>query len=637
MSKKEGEITPDLLDKDIEGFSSFDLDSRLLRAVAKLGYSHPTLVQAKAVPLALQGKDILARARTGSGKTAAYCLPIVQKILLAKENASTPPSTRALILVPTRELAEQVHRHITELTLYCSKEVTSVNLATADANVASHRAILAEFPDIVVSTPSKVLAHLEAQSLVLKESLESLVIDEADLILSYGYDDDLRNILAYLPKIYQSYLMSATLTPDVDKLKQLVLRNPAILKLTESDTPSDSELVQYFIRTPEHDKFLLTYFILKLRIHPFGTGKCIIFVNDIDRCYKLKLFLEQFGVKCCTLNSELPLKSRYHIVQEFNRGIYDYIIATDEGGDLRGIEVESDNEEEEAEEGEGTAEADGAKAGEDEEGESSTTTSKKRKQSDSESKSKTKKRRKTKDSEYGVSRGVDFQNVQAVINFDLPKSSRSYMHRVGRTARGVGNKGWALSFIMPEDDKEVVEPRRKKKGKDVEVVVKKQIITDEDVFKRVEKKQAALGRSLSPYQFDMSQVEGFRYRTEDALRAVTRTAIKEARLKELKQEILNSEKLKAHFEDNPTDLQALRHDKPLHPARVQPHLKHIPDYLMPKRTSAAGASVGHVPFRMQKRRRPGGKKGNFGKKGGKASSSVQKRKADPLKSFSYSG
>ncbi|KAJ3055499.1 ATP-dependent DNA/RNA helicase, partial [Rhizophlyctis rosea] len=332
MSIKDSDITPDLLDRDVEGFSSFDLDTRLLRAIAKLGYSHPTLVQAKAVPLALQGKDILARARTGSGKTAAYCMPIVQKILLAKENSSAPPASRALILVPTRELAEQVHRHIQELTSYCSKEVVSVNLATADANVAAQRPILAEHPDIIVSTPSKVLAHLEAETLILRESMESLVIDEADLILSYGYDDDLRKILSFLPKIYQSYLMSATLSPDVDKLKQLILRNPAILKLTESDSPTDSTLTQYTIPTTQKDKFLLTYFILKLRIHPFGTGKCIIFVNDIDRCYKLKLFLEQFGVKCCCLNSELPLKSRWNIVQEFNRGVYDYIVATDEGG-----------------------------------------------------------------------------------------------------------------------------------------------------------------------------------------------------------------------------------------------------------------------------------------------------------------
>ncbi|RKO85649.1 P-loop containing nucleoside triphosphate hydrolase protein, partial [Blyttiomyces helicus] len=357
-------------------FAPLDLDPRLLRALAKLGFAHPTLVQAKAVPLAMQGRDILARARTGSGKTAAYCMPIVQKILSAKE------AVRALILVPTRELAEQVHRHIRDLTLYCSKEISSVNLASADVSLTNQKPILAEKPDIIVATPSKILAHLEAEvRSIFFHSLESLAIDEADLILSYGYDEDVRKTLGFLPKIYQSYLMSATMSSDVDKLKQLVLRNPAILKLEEGKEEEDL-LTQYIVKCPENDKFLLTLFILKLRIHPFGTGKCIIFVNDIDRCYRLKLFLEQFGIRACTLNAELPLKSRYHIVQEFNRGIYDFIIATDEG-------------------------------------------------------------------KYGVARGIDFRNVQAVVNFDLPHSARAYMHRVGRTARGVGNRGWALSFVAP--------------------------------------------------------------------------------------------------------------------------------------------------------------------------------------------
>ncbi|KAJ3282095.1 ATP-dependent DNA/RNA helicase, partial [Borealophlyctis nickersoniae] len=615
-----------------------------------LGFTHPTLVQAKAIPLALEGKDVLARARTGSGKTAAYCLPILQKILGGKESGATETAgVRALMLVPTRELAEQVHRHIKDMTLYCSKEVVSVNLATADASVGNHGSLLAANPDVIVSTPSKVLAFLDNGSLTLKDSLESLVIDEADLILSYGYDEDVRKILGYLPKIHQSYLMSATLTSDVDKLKQLVLRNPAILKLEESTTAASSLLTQYFIRSRDRDKFLLTYFILKLRIHPFGTGKCIIFVNDIDRCYKLKLFLEQFGVKCCTLNSELPVKSRYHIVQEFNRGVYDYIIATDEGGELRGVEVESEdekdeeggeknedeeekkekNEDEEEEKGDDEEED---KASEEETTEAPTTGKKRHASSDAPSQSSkqtSKRRKRTKDTEYGVSRGIDFQNVQAVINFDMPKSSRSYMHRVGRTARGVGNRGWALSFVIPEEEEDVAIPQVKK-AKKAPAQVKIPKVKDEDVFKRVEKKQGALGRKITPYQFDMTQVEGFRYRVEDALRAVTRAAIKEARVKELKQEILNSQKLKAHFEDNPTDLQALRHDKPLHPARVQSHLKHIPDYLMPKKSvTATSGSVGHVPFRMEKRRR-NAKGGRGGKSAG-----VQRRKADPLKSFSF--
>lgn len=329
------------------------------------------------------------------------------------------------------------------------------------------RPLLAEKPDVIISTPSKILAHLNASHVDLSESLDSLVIDEADLILSYGYDEDMKAILALLPPIYQSYLMSATMSPDVDELKQLVLRNPAVLKLEEANDPH--LLTQYVVRCTEQDKYLLTFFILKLKVHPFGSGKCILFVNSIDRCYRLKLFLEQFGVKCCTLNSELPLKSRFHIVQEFNRGVYDFIIATDESGDLKFKEVDSDEEDEE------DVSKDGTQGTEESKAETSDEPTKKRQK-------KTKK--KSKDLEYGVSRGIDFKNVQAVINFDVPRTSRSYMHRVGRTARGVGNKGFALTFL--EEDAETAAPVGKGTTSD------KRVITQGSVFKRIEKRQTRM-------------------------------------------------------------------------------------------------------------------------------------------------
>ncbi|KAK9703083.1 ATP-dependent DNA/RNA helicase, variant 2 [Basidiobolus ranarum] len=566
-----------------QGFASFDLDDRLLRAISKVGFSNPTLIQSKAIPLALSGKDILARARTGSGKTAAYCLPTLEKLLKKKESlAPADPdfvATRALILVPTRELAEQVTDHIKKLISYCSKEVSVVNIA-GNIPVQLQKPILAEKPDIIVATPSRVLAHLETNSLNLKETLETLVIDEADLVLSFGYEEDVRKILTHLPKIYQSFLMSATLTKDVESLKALILRNPAILKLEEEKDDIDN-LTQYCVKCSENDKYLLIYVILKLRLIK---GKCVLFVNDIERCYRLKLFLEQFSIKSCTLNSELPLNSRYHIVQEFNKGIYDYIIATDESA-LQG-EKDSDDEESEPEE---DVVADDKDTPEEEE--------------DNESaKKKTSKRKKAHrpDKEYGVSRGVDFQNVAAVINFDFPKSAKSYTHRVGRTARG-GQKGMSLSFVVTKEEG------------------KKNTTDDETVFARVEKQQESDGATIKPYLFDMKQVEGFKYRIEDALRAVTRVAVKEARIKELKHEILHSDKLKAHFEDKPKDLAYLRHDKPLHPSRVQSHLKHVPEYLMPKIAGPAAGdnantSLGHIPFKKNDGKRRGGKQKFSGNK-----------------------
>jgi ATP-dependent RNA helicase DDX56/DBP9 len=491
-------------------------------------------------------------------------------------------AVRALILVPTRELSEQVYRYVQNLTMYASKEVTVANIGTTDVSlnnqrfvgyisstwkqtkvnvVSRFRPILQEKPDIIVSTPSRILSHIEAGNVDLKETLESLVIDEADLILSYGYDEDVQKILSHLPRIYQSYLMSATLTSDVQQLKQLILRNPAILKLEEGEGgvgPDGEELLtQYQVQCSDKDKFLLTYFLLKLRIHPFGTGKCIIFVNDIDRCYKVKLFLEQFGIRCCTLNSELPLKSRYHIVQEFNRGIYDIIIATDEGGQLHG-EVDSDNEDnedaEEQEDNSDPVEIENEVEGTEQNDNAAEITSGSKKRAAESTKQPPAKKAKNqkqgkfqKDSEYGVSRGIDFQNVQSVINFDLPTSSRSYMHRIGRTARGVGNKGWALSFVVPTDLAPVAVIHKNKPAEEQKILPG---MFDEDVFEKIVKKQEAIGRKILPFVFDMEQVDGFKYRVEDAIKAVTKTAVKEARLKEIKQEIINSEKLKvksAHY------------------------------------------------------------------------------------------
>ncbi|KAF9218629.1 DEAD-domain-containing protein [Gyrodon lividus] len=623
-------------------FSSFShlLDARILRALADMGFARPTLVQAKAIPIALENHDILARARTGSGKTAAYCIPVLQKILSAKSNlSSVDPSyqaTRALILVPTRELSEQVYICLQSLLTYCDRVAAISNAASG---TASHlqRTLLADKPDIVIATPSRALGLLQSKTLSLS-FLESLVIDEADLILSYGHDEDVRQIFggAYFPKVYQSFLMSATMTDDVETLKGLALRSPVILKMEEGEDEA-ALLTQYSVRCSEVDKFLLTYVILKLRLIK---GKCILFVNDIDRCYRLKLFLEQFSIKSCVLNSELPLNSRYHTVQEFNKGVYDYIIATDESGG----KTEQDTDQEDDEEEQQQQARDGNAGQEDDmiplqpkplpstsEAEVCITSSKKRKRSRSPqpglSKSLKRKHKKASDKEYGVTRGVDFVDVACVLNFDLPISSRSYTHRVGRTARA-GHTGMSLSFVVPKDQW----------GKNKVVGCLESAKSDEVVFAKIEREQAARGSKIKEYKFDMHQAEAFRYRMEDALRSVTRSAIKEARIKELKTEILNSEKLKAHFEDNPLDLEYLRHDKPLHPTRIQSHMKHIPKYLLPRIAPVAGTEGGEttssepkVSFAPFKKTSIRGR-GQRGGRGG-ASSGRGKKKSNPLKKF----
>ncbi|TEY83168.1 hypothetical protein BOTCAL_0025g00290 [Botryotinia calthae] len=576
-------------------FASLGLDARLLQGIAKQNFQSPTLVQSKAIPLTLEGRDILARAKTGSGKTAAYLLPILHSILKRKELSSTQCTT-ALILVPTRELADQVYKTVESFTAFCAKDVRAVNL-TQRVSDAVQRSLLADSPDIVIATPARASLNANTSALSLA-NLTHMVIDEADLVLSYGYDEDLQNVAKIMPKGVQTVLMSATLTSEVETLKGLFCRNPEVLKLEEAEDEGEG-VSQFVVKCAEDEKFLLTYVIFKLKLIK---GKCIIFVGDIDRCYRLKLFLEQFGTRSCILNSQLPVNSRIHVVEEFNKNVYDIIIASDEH------EVLGDEDEPKSEDAE-EVEADDA----DEEKEDA-------KDAKKETKQPSKKKQKTgkKDKEYGVSRGIDFKNVACVLNFDLPTSSKSYTHRIGRTARA-GQTGMALSFVIPS------EKYRKHKPTSIESAK-----NDEKVLAKIVKHQAKKGKEVKPYNFDMKQVDAFRYRMGDALRAVTSIAVQEAKTREIRQELMKSDKLKRHFEENPGDLYHLRHDGELRPARVQAHLKHVPDYLLPKegKKGITGGDVGFVGMHKTTENRI-----RKARAANKAKGRGKGRKSDPLKTF----
>ncbi|RGP62799.1 ATP-dependent rna helicase dbp9 [Fusarium longipes] len=564
-------------------FVDLGLDPRLLQAIAQQKFAKPTLVQRKAIPLALNGQDVLAKADCGSGKTAAYLLPLLSTILKRKATDSTAFTT-ALILVPTRELADQVAKAIEQFASFCAKDISTAKL-TDKVSSKVQRALLSVSPDIVISTPATAWQNVNSSALSI-DKLTHLILDEADLVLSYGYSEDLENLSRSVPKGVQVMMMSATLSDEVDTLKGIFRRDPTLLDLKEKEAEGEG-ITQFVAKCGEDEKFLLAYVIFKLKLIK---GKCIIFVSDIDRCYRLKLFFEQFGIRSCILNSELPLNSRVHVVEEFNRHVYDIIIAADEKNEMLG------DEEDPAE-----AENDTKKGTEDDDAET-------------EAKRPKKKAKKSKggDKEYGVSRGVDFKKVSAVINFDLPTTASAYTHRIGRTARA-GQTGMALSFVVP---KELYRKHMPTSTPACE--------NDEKVMARIIRQQAKRDKEVKPYNFNMKQVDPFRYRMNDALRAVTKVAIREARTRELRQELLKSEKLKRYFEENPTELSHLRHDGELRTARQQAHLKHIPEYLLPKDgKQALTGDVGFVALRKDKKGK--GKKGRGFK--------VGSRKRDPLKTF----
>lgn len=204
------------------------------------------MIQERAIPLILEGKDVLARARTGSGKTGAYVLPILQKLLVIK-NTAREQSIRALILAPSKELCHQILKNVLELSSSCSKDMKAIDLTSTNC-AATLKSLLAEKPDIIVTTPTRVLSHMQKKNLEVKDSLEFVVIDEADLIFSFGYQDDVKKLIGFLPNLCQSILASATLSEDVVALKNMVLHNPVILKLQEPLIPSACQLAHYVIR-----------------------------------------------------------------------------------------------------------------------------------------------------------------------------------------------------------------------------------------------------------------------------------------------------------------------------------------------------------------------------------------------------
>lgn len=517
MSEKASEQSSDE-EQDNVDFYEMGLDDRILKAIAVLGWSSPTLIQEKAIPLALDGNDILARARTGSGKTAVFAIPVIDKILKHKQkHPFEERKTQALIIAPSKELCHQLREHIGKLTVYCLREVKCVDVASGEVNEIKPL-LVATCPDIIVGTPAKLLAHIQAGSIGdIKKSLASFVMDEADLLFSFGFEEDMQRLIEKsIPKQgCQSFLVSATLNADVLNLKKLALRKPVIIKLEEPELPRCDQLVQYHISCQEDEKFVILVALIKLNLL---RGRTIIFVESLKRCYKLKLFLEQFAIRSCLLNPELPVATRCNVVDQFNKGVYNQIIACDE------------------------------KCVHDPTARRKATTGSKNNMS-----------KKVKlDKDYAVARGIDFQSVSNVINFDFPTTVTAYVHRVGRTARALNSvnsnitEGTVLSFVAQDEQK---------------------------YFNKV---KTAFGdaTNFKPYSFKMEELEAFKYRAKDAIRAVTKDVIRAARLKEIQAELRNSERLRSFLKINPNDVELLKHDRTI--KRVtQTHLQDVPDYIIP--------------------------------------------------------
>ena len=558
-----------------DGWMTLGLDPRLLRALTKKRYRAPTAVQSQAIPLVLEGKDVVARAHTGSGKTAAYLLPAIHKIVTSGDAAmgGAPPSNpRALVLVPTRELAHQVKKEAAFLLGKCAPSLRAGELPAAGCASAVLREFAGAPPEILIATPARAAECVRENlfpSGALASGLELLVLDEADLLLSFGYEEDIKKVVDACEKGVQCMLLSATAGEELARLESLVLQHPVRLDVSArpeilggagagDDEKKDGgpDIAHRVLDVRAKDKLLTCMSLLRLGV---CRRKTLVFVKDPDSAVRLRLFLDKFGVPCCALHAELPANSRAHILQEFNRGVYDYMIAAADGE--RGEEAgrtEDASSRGPTDDGVDANHDANHESDDDSDAEASKASRASRKKKSDESLSAPtrggKKRR--GDAEFGVARGVDFKDVRTVINFDVPPSASAYLHRVGRTGRA-GKSGTAITLVSPAETPafEAVKTALARDGGDA---------------------GAAAAAAMAPFSgLKAEAVESLRYRAEDAARSVGKTAVREARVRELRAELLNSERLAAHFEDNPEDLNLLKHDvslakQPPTPAPVAP-------------------------------------------------------------------
>lgn len=327
-SKKQLDLVNQL--QEMTTFDQLRLSRPLLKALSEMGFTKPTPVQMNTIPPALKGRDICASAITGSGKTAAFILPILERLLYRNAAARV---TRVLILMPTRELAVQCHSVITNLAKY-TNGITAA-LITGGMNAKKQEMDLRAIPDIIVATPGRVLDHiLNTRSFDLGD-IEILVLDEADRLLELGFMEQLEQVIKSCPPSRQTLLFSATMTAKVDDLASLSLKNPARLSVDPMFQVA-RKLTQEFVRVRsglERDKESL---LLSLCTRTFKS-KVIVFCTHKKTAHRLKIIFSIAELNAVELHGDLTQEQRFDSLETFRDGKADFMIASDVAS--RGLDV----------------------------------------------------------------------------------------------------------------------------------------------------------------------------------------------------------------------------------------------------------------------------------------------------------
>ncbi|KAL0241829.1 hypothetical protein GEMRC1_007064 [Eukaryota sp. GEM-RC1] len=358
-------------------FSDLPLSRTLLKSLTNLSWDTPTPIQDQSIPTILQGKDILASAVTGSGKTGAFLLPIIERLLLL---GGRTYCTRVLIVTPTRELAIQIETVFRTITSAIKSSSPSACSLVGGIPLFKQVADIKNQPDVIVATPGRLIDHLKNTPSFDLSNVEVLVFDEADRLLSIGFKDEIDYILDCVPVSRQSLMFSATLDKEVRLLAKKALRDDAVSIAVDSVLSTAKDLNQEFIKINEADWTLKTAVLVSLVQSSEGFEKpTLVFVPRKVLVHKLSLILNHLGYKAAEIHSDLSQTQRSQAIDDFKSGAVTFLFATDV-----------------------------------------------------------------------ASRGLDIPSVFNVINMELPRCHKTYIHRVGRTARA-GRAGRSISLITSDD------------------------------------------------------------------------------------------------------------------------------------------------------------------------------------------
>ncbi len=315
-------------------FADFGLDSRIQSAIAAMGYEKPTPIQQKAIPAVLAGRDVMGAAQTGTGKTAGYGLPALERVLPYANTSASPARhpVQVLVLAPTRELADQVNDNLKD---YAKNTPLRVDVVFGGVDIKPQELSLRRGVEILTATPGRLLDHVESRAVNLSQ-VKVVILDEADRMLDMGFLPDITRILNLLPKARQNLMFSATFSPEIKKLAKSYLNDPVLIEVARQNATADT-VKQVFYHVEEREKTDALIELLKTGDDGEPLKQVLVFVNAKITCRRLARTLERAGLKADAIHGDKTQEERIAALEAFKNGTCEVLVATDVAA--RGLDI----------------------------------------------------------------------------------------------------------------------------------------------------------------------------------------------------------------------------------------------------------------------------------------------------------